>query len=110
MELYYKDLISEDASLEKLVDKMTLVVQGADEFAEVAGNEVEGEQKEQLMSRLERLKAACQRVKEQAFVGARAADKTMRQYPYSSIGLAFSCGLLAGALASKRRQAGGGAA
>jgi len=31
MELYYKDLISEDASLEKLVDDLMLVVQGAND-------------------------------------------------------------------------------
>jgi len=36
-ELYYKDLISEDASLEKLVDDLMLLVQGANELAEAAG-------------------------------------------------------------------------
>jgi ElaB/YqjD/DUF883 family membrane-anchored ribosome-binding protein len=104
MELYYKDLISEEASLEKLVDNLDLVVQGADEFAEVAASEVQGEEREELKTRLERLKAACQRVKEQALVGARAADKTLRQYPYSSVGLAFSGGLLLGTLAGRRRR------
>lgn len=103
MELYYKDLISEDACLDKLVDNLTRVVQGADEFAEVAGSEIDGPEREKLKHRLAQLKAACQRVKEQAVVGARAADKTMRRYPYSSVGLAFSVGLLAGALAYRRR-------
>ena len=37
MELYYRDLISKDASLEKLVDNLMLVVQGAEEFAEATG-------------------------------------------------------------------------
>ena len=34
MEVYYKELISADASLDKLVDELTRVVQGADELAE----------------------------------------------------------------------------
>ena len=106
MELYYKDLISEDASLEDLVDNLTRVVQGADEFTEVACSEVPAEKRAELKTRLERLKAACQRVKARALASARAADRTMRGHPYSSVGFAFSCGLLAGTLAGRRRWPG----
>lgn len=103
MELYYKDLISEDASLEKLVDNLTRLVQGADDFAEAAGCEVEASKQQELRTRLERLKAACQRLKASTMASARAADKTLHEYPYSSLGFAFACGLLAGTLASRRR-------
>jgi ElaB/YqjD/DUF883 family membrane-anchored ribosome-binding protein len=103
MEVYYKDLISEDASLENLVDNLTRLMQGADEFAEAATGEVKGERQDELKTRLERLKAACQRVKGQALASARAADKTMHAYPYSSVGFAFACGLLAGTMAGRRR-------
>ncbi len=102
MELYYKDLISEDTSLEDLVDNLTRVVQGADEFAEAAAKEIKGPQKEELKTRVERLKAACQRVKERALTGARAADRTVHEYPYSSVGFAFACGLLAGTLVTRK--------
>ena len=103
MEVYYKDLISEDASLEALVDNLTRVVQGADEFAEAATEGAREPQKAEMRTRLERLKAACRRVKSQAMAGARAADKTLHEYPYSSLGFAFSCGLLAGTLAARKR-------
>ncbi len=103
MELYYKDLISEDSSLEKLVDDLMLVVQGADAFVEAAGGNLVGRQRDEIVSRLARLKESCRRVKQQAVAGALATDKLLRQYPYSSVGFAFAVGLLAGALFERRR-------
>ena len=96
MELYYKDLISKDASLEKLVDDLMLVVQGAEEFAQAAGANLAGHHKEEITTRLARLKEGCRRVRQQTVTTALAADKVLRQYPYSSVGFAFAFGLLAG--------------
>ena len=104
MELYYKDLISEEASLEKLVDDLMLVVQGADEFARAAGVSLDPQPKAEITTRLERLRESCRRVKHQAIVGARATDKLMRQHPYSSLGLVFAAGVLAGLLLNGRRH------
>jgi ElaB/YqjD/DUF883 family membrane-anchored ribosome-binding protein len=103
MELYFKELISEDASLDKLVDDLLLVVQGADEFAQAAGVHLSAGPKEELTSRLQHLKEGCHRVRKQAIAGALAAQETMRQYPYSSAGFAFAFGLLVGALFKRRR-------
>jgi ElaB/YqjD/DUF883 family membrane-anchored ribosome-binding protein len=102
MELYYKDLISKDASLEKLVDDLMLLVQGADEFAAVAGEALGEAPREELNTKLERLKTNCRRLKEQAVAGAVATDKMMRRYPYTSLGLVFGLGVLVGALLRKR--------
>jgi ElaB/YqjD/DUF883 family membrane-anchored ribosome-binding protein len=104
MELYYKDLISEESSLEKLVDDLMLVVQGVDEFAQTAGATLGELEKQELTSRLERLKATCLRLQEQAMAGARAADKTLRRYPYSTAGFAFAFGLLTACWFWRKRQ------
>jgi ElaB/YqjD/DUF883 family membrane-anchored ribosome-binding protein len=98
MELYYKDLISEEASLEKLVDDLMLVVQGADEFVQAAGVDFQGLPREEILSRLARLKQACRRIEERAGATALKMDKLLRQYPYSVAGFAFAFGLLAGRL------------
>jgi ElaB/YqjD/DUF883 family membrane-anchored ribosome-binding protein len=103
MELYYKDLISEEASLEKLVDDLMLVVQGADEFVQAAGATLAGPQKEEITTRLHRLKEGCKRIESQAVASALAVDKVMRQYPYSSLGFAFALGLLAGRCLKRSR-------
>lgn len=98
MELYYKDLISKEASLEGLVDNLMLVVQGADEFAQAAGAGAGTERRKELIQRLQKLKEGCAKVKEQAKATALATDKVVRQYPYSSSGFAFAAGLLLGCL------------
>ena len=96
MELYYKDLISEEASLERLVDDLMTVVQGGSEFADP-------ERVAEIRTKLERIKEGCRRISEQAVAGVRATDKVLRQYPYSSLGLAFGLGLLTAALIYRRR-------
>ena len=102
MELYYKDLISKDASLEKLIDDLMLVVQGAEELAEAAGLSIHWERKQEIKTRLARLKESCAAVKHQAVQSALAVDKVMHQYPWSFIGFAFALGLLTGALARRK--------
>ena len=105
MELYYKDLISEDASLEDLVDNLMLVVQGADELAQAAGTSLGELDKAEVTSGLQQLKSGFRRFRRHAVDGALAADKLMHRYPYSTAGFAFALGLLAaGCLIRKRRS------
>jgi ElaB/YqjD/DUF883 family membrane-anchored ribosome-binding protein len=101
MELYYKDLISEEASLEKLVDDLLLVVQGAEKFAQTAS--VEEGQRAEIVGRLAHLKERCHRLQEQAKSTALAADKVLRRNPYSSIGVAFAIGIAAGVFICRRK-------
>ena len=103
MELYYKDLISQDETLDKLVDDLMLVVQGVDELAKAAGVALPKQPREELATRLTRLKASCGRLKNQAFAGARATDQLLRRYPYSSLGFAVAAGLLAGIIIGRKR-------
>jgi ElaB/YqjD/DUF883 family membrane-anchored ribosome-binding protein len=102
MEVYYRGLISQETSLEKLVDDLMRVVQGANEFAEAAGANVPATKHAEIRHRLEQLKEGCRRVKQQAIASALATDKLLHQYPYSSIGFAFAAGVLAGVLGKRR--------
>jgi ElaB/YqjD/DUF883 family membrane-anchored ribosome-binding protein len=103
VELYYKDLISEGASLEQLVEDLMLVVQGADEFVQAAGANLPPETKEEITTRLQRLKESSSRIRQRLVTGAVAADRAIHEYPYSSIGFAFGAGLVAGALLTRNR-------
>ncbi len=104
MELYYKDLISEEASLEKLVDDLMRVVHGVEELAQVAGANPAELHTEEITSRLTRLKESCRQLKNRTAATARSADKIVRENPYSTLGWAFAFGLLAGAVLSRRRD------
>ncbi len=89
MELYFHDLISEEASLEGLVDQMNLVVQGADELA--GDNPV-------MATRLQRLREQCGRVQRQARILASRTDHLVRKHPYSLAGISLLTGLAVGIL------------
>ena len=103
MEVYFKDLISKDASLEKLVDDLALVVQGADDYARAVGASVPSATREEVVGRLDALKRNCVRLKNQAVLGARATDKLVRANPYSSLAVFFVAGLVVGGALLRRR-------
>jgi ElaB/YqjD/DUF883 family membrane-anchored ribosome-binding protein len=64
------------------------------------------ELKDRFSSALDSAKTTYQRIQENTVAGAKAADKTIREHPYGSIGvaagLAFGLGLLIGVLAGRR--------
>lgn len=103
MELYYKDLISKEATLDELVDDLVQMVQGADEFAQETAEKLPRYQKVEITSKMNRLKETCMRIREQVVGGAQATDKVLRRNPYSLAGVAFGLGLLVGVLACKKR-------
>lgn len=59
-----------------------------------------------LSSALKSARATYQKVEEKTIAGAKVADKTIREHPYESIGVAagvaFGIGLLIGVLAGRR--------
>ncbi len=52
----------------------------------------------------EKAKEVCERLQEQTVAAAKATDKTIREHPYESLGIAFGVGVLIGALAMWRRR------
>jgi ElaB/YqjD/DUF883 family membrane-anchored ribosome-binding protein len=66
-----------------------------------AGEKV-SELRARLSAALESAKATCHRLEEKAVAGAKVADKTIREHPYESIGVAFGVGLLIGVLVGRR--------
>ena len=102
MELYYRDLISSDASLDKLVDDLMRVVQGANDLADAVGANLDPETRRELTTRLERLKGRCAQLRRQARKTAVAVDKVIHRHPYSSAGFGFAIGVLVGALVRRR--------
>ena len=69
--------------------------------ADVAGEKV-GEARKRLAAALESGKEIYGRVRAKAVEGARAADQTVHDHPYQTIGIAFSLGALIGFLVTRR--------
>lgn len=96
MEVYFKQLISEEDSLEKLVSDLERVVQGADDFVKAIGVDLSAPARTEVTQRLRRLKETCQRLKSQIAAKARATDRVVRRHPYSFLGAAVVLGFLVG--------------
>ncbi|MBI3869822.1 MAG: DUF883 domain-containing protein [Verrucomicrobia bacterium] len=60
------------------------------------------EVRERLTDALDGAKRTCHRLEEKARDGAKAADRTIREHPYQSIGVAFGVGLLIGVLVTRK--------
>lgn len=103
MEVYFKDLISEEASLEKLVDDLSRVVQGADDYARAVGANVSRQTRDEVVGRLNRLKQNCNALKAHALTGAKATDRLVRRHPYASLAVTFAAGMFAAAMILKRK-------
>jgi len=96
MEIYFKDFISNENSLEKLVDDLALVVQGADDFARAVGANVSERSRDEITSRVNRLKESYGRIKEKTMAGARATDQAVRRNPYRFLAAAVLLGAVMG--------------
>ena len=96
MEVYFRELISEEASLEKLVSDLERVVQGADDLAKAIGVDLVANPRSEIAQRLRRLKESCQQLRSQITAKARATDKLVRQHPYSFMAAAVLLGMAVG--------------
>jgi ElaB/YqjD/DUF883 family membrane-anchored ribosome-binding protein len=96
MEVYFKELISKEASLEKLVDDLERVVQGADDFAKSIGVNLAEYPRTELAHRLRHFKENCQQINQEIIARAQATDRLVRKNPYSFIGAAVLLGIFAG--------------
>ena len=63
-----------------------------------------GELRAKLETLIEKAKDACERLQNQTAAAAKATDKTIREYPYPAIGIAFGVGVLIGLLVNRGRD------
>jgi len=92
-------------SNERLASDLKAVVRDAEELMKVtagqAGEKV-AEMRSRLTAALESAKATCHRMEEKTVAAAKATDRTIREHPYESIGIAFGLGLLVGVLIGRK--------
>lgn len=104
MEVYFKELISKDDSLEKIIDDLERVVQGADDFAKSIGVNLEEHPSTEVARRLLHLKENCQRISNEIVAHVQATDRIVRRNPYSFVGAAVVLGMMVGAKLGTRNR------
>ena len=55
-----------------------------------------------LTAAMESAKVTCRKLEEKTVAAAKATDRTIREHPYESIGIAFGVGLLIGVLVARK--------
>ncbi len=94
-----------ELNTDKLVTDLKRVVHDSEELLH-ATKDVAGEKalemRERLSEAMDSAKRTVQRLEEKAIEGAKTADRTIREHPYQSIGVAFGLGLLIGVLVTRK--------
>ena len=103
MEVYFKNLSSDEVTTEKLVEDLRILVQDAEQIINATAGNIAEESKKELLGALDRLKARTEQIKARAVAGARATDRLIRDNPYRSLGVVFGAGLVLGMLINRRR-------
>ncbi len=96
-----------DAELadKRLASHLKALVEDAEELMNLTAGQT-GETataaRSRLATALESAKVACQRLEEKTVAAAKATDRTIREHPYASLGIAFGLGLLVGLVVARR--------
>ena len=99
METYFSNMTG-DATTELVAD-LHLLVNDAEQLVKAAGGNLGEKTRTELNTALERVKASCRKVEAKVAVGARRADRVIREHPYESMGIALGLGLLIGILVNR---------
>ena len=90
---------------ERLTGDLKALMRDAEELMKATAGQA-GEKLTEMRSRLaaalESAKATCHRLEEKTVAAAKATDRTIREHPYESIGIAFGVGLLVGVLVGRK--------
>jgi ElaB/YqjD/DUF883 family membrane-anchored ribosome-binding protein len=90
---------------ERLVGDLKTVVHDAQDLMKATAGQVGdkvSEVRSRLASAVESAKETCHRLEDKTIAAAKATDKTIREHPYESIGIAFGLGLLIGVLVTRK--------
>jgi len=90
---------------DRLVTDLKRIVRDSEELLHTTKGAVGDkaqEVRERLTATLDTAKRTCRDLEDKAIEGSKAADKTIRDHPYQSIGVAFGVGLLIGVLVTRK--------
>lgn len=101
METFFKNMTGEEGTKQRLVKDLITLVHDAEDLVKATGGDIAEKSKKEIMEALERVKASCQRLEEQAATTLRAADRAIRKHPYESMGIALGVGVVVGVLLNR---------
>ena|SRR5687768_13888817 len=101
METFFKNMTGDEGTKQRLVKDLITLVHDAEDLVKATGGDIAEKSKQEIIEALERVKASCRRLEEQAATSLRAADRAIRKHPYESMGIALGVGLVLGVLLNR---------
>src|SRR4051812_37585744 len=101
METFFKNLTPEEGTAQKLLHDLRILREDTEELFAATGGKLAMKSKEKFFSSMDRAKETCLSIQEKAAAGAKTANRAIRQYPYSAMGIGFTVGLIIGVLAAR---------
>ena len=95
----------EPVTRQKLLQDLKVVMRDAEALLKATASDLGEKAREarvKLASTLDSARTNCRQMEEKALVGAKAADRVIRENPYRSLGIAFGVGVLLGVLVNRK--------
>ncbi len=102
MEIFFKNLTPEGNTAEQLLHDLSTLREDTEELFRATGGTLAERSKAKFLNSVERMKATCHDIKDRANAGIYTTEQSLRQYPYSAIGIAFGLGVIAGLLSRRK--------
>jgi ElaB/YqjD/DUF883 family membrane-anchored ribosome-binding protein len=101
MEIYFKNLTPEGTP-EKLLQDLNTLGQNTEELFRASEGKLAAKSRDKFLNGLERVKATCRRMQEQTDPDHSSNGVSATSFPYTTMGIVFGLGLLAGVLTTRR--------
>jgi ElaB/YqjD/DUF883 family membrane-anchored ribosome-binding protein len=98
---------AETASWSKLVDDLRLLISDGEGLLKSLAGDMSEQAKSAraaLTRQIETARVTCLQLQNKALEQARKADRTIREHPYHSVGVAFGLGVAVGVIATWKRD------
>jgi ElaB/YqjD/DUF883 family membrane-anchored ribosome-binding protein len=102
MEIFFKNLTPEQGTPDQLLQDLNALREDTEELFRATAGTMAERSKSKFLNSVERMKATCNDLRERTSERVQDADETVRQYPYSAIGVALGIGIIIGFLSRRR--------
>lgn len=97
--------MEQEVTTQKLLEDLKVLVRDGEELLRAGADNLSEKGREvraKLAAAMEAAKKSGYRLEERALASAKAADRTIREHPYQTVGIAFGVGLLIGVLINRK--------
>jgi ElaB/YqjD/DUF883 family membrane-anchored ribosome-binding protein len=102
MEIFFKNITPEQGTTEQLLEDLNTLREDTEELFRATAGTLAERSKSKFLNSVERMKATCNDLRERTSTHVQDVEETLRQYPYSAVGVALGIGIIIGFLSRRK--------